>query len=379
MSETAFDVMSFDAIRPYYDHEVNEVVARLLNDESYLQLARVFFPGSDDDIKAYTSSINSNLEFQAKVVYPAIQNILENSSDGLTCSGIDRLDPKQGYLFISNHRDIILDSALINNVLYENGHNTTEIAIGNNLLTQPWIKDLVKLNKSFIVHRDVSPRQLVLYSQRLSNYIRHNITERMASVWIAQKEGRTKDGNDQTHAGLLKMFGMGGSDFIADYKALNIVPVSLSYEYDPCDALKVEELHFQDPNITVEEDQVVDMNNMITGVKGRKGKIHIAFGTPIQQELDALKELNKNEQFKALASLIDAQIYRNYVLYPCNYIAADMLNEPKYTDRYTVAERAAFHQYIEQQANTLPHDRQKVVQTLVEMYAYPVWNQGEVL
>ena len=375
------DTLNFEEIRPYRDEEVPGVMQELTQDADFLNLCSYFYPDqSQEEIAARLRAMTTNLEFQSGVVYPAMQGVLAKTTSGFTSSGFDQLDPKQSYLFISNHRDIILDPALLNYTLYEHYSSTTEIAIGNNLLAAPWIEKLVKLNKSFIVHRNVQGRQSLVVSQRLSNYIRHSITGNHSSVWIAQKEGRTKDGNDKTQPSLLKMLYMSGEGPILDeLEALNIVPVSLSYEYDPCDVMKLWELQPEFAEVTEEEDRKGDIQNMIMGIQGWKGHIHFAAGTPIHSELEPLRGIkNKNEQLQALASIIDQQIYQNYQLFPCNFIAYDRMHgQTFYADeqRYDAADVDEFDQYLAEREASATRPVSNIRESLLKMYAYPVENQ----
>jgi hypothetical protein len=374
------DVQNFDEIRPYRDGEVNDVMRKLAVDPAFLKLVRFFYPDKTDEaIGDEMRKISTNHEFQAGVVYPVMQAVLANSSDGFTTSGFEELDRKTSYLFISNHRDIILDPALLNYTLYEHHFSTTEIAIGDNLLIEPWIEKLVKLNKSFIVHRSAQGRESLFASQRLSAYVRSSVTSNSSSIWIAQKEGRTKDGDDKTQASLLKMLNMSGTGDLLDNCAdLNIVPVSLCYEYDPCDVNKLWEMRPEFAEITVEEDRKVDVRNMINGVQGRKGQIHFTAGTPINDQLYRLKGIaNKNDQWHGLAEIIDRQIYQNYKLFPCNYIAYDWHSKQTYyadAGKYNAIDVADFEEYLEGRLHLLDDKIDNLKEALVKMYAFPVIN-----
>lgn len=372
--------LSFDEIRPYRDDEVNGVLKELIADASFMQLARYFFSDyTDEHIKTRLMEMESNLQFQAKGIYPAMQQILSNSSTGFTASGFDQLEKSKTYLFISNHRDISLDPALLNYTLYEQGFDTTEIAIGNNLLTKSWIEKLARLNKSFVVHRDVQGRQSLAYSQRLSSYIRSSVVDGNSSVWIAQREGRTKDGNDRTQPSLLKMLTMtSDAGIVETIRSMKIVPVAISYENDPCDALKIWEKDPAQDDISVEYDRQMDLHNMVTGVQGQKGGIHFAAGTPIDAELDALGEVtNKNELFKRIAEIIDQQIFDNYKIFPISYYAWDKANNSaEYLDqgKYTADDAEKFQAYFEQRHETIPTPVGNLIEELYKMYGYPVAN-----
>ncbi len=371
--------LSFDEIRPYRDDEVSDVITELTADDSFMGLTQYFNPSIDkQQMAAQMLEMKTSLEFQGAVIYPALQSILEKSADGFTTSGFDELDKKQSYIFVSNHRDIILDPALLNYTLFEHKFNTTEIAIGDNLLLEPWIEKLVRLNKSFIVHRNVQGRQSLYYAMRLSNYMRSAVTGNKSSLWIAQREGRTKDGDDRTQASLLKMLNMSGeNDVCQNFSDLHIVPVSLSYEYDPCDVMKIWETSPEFAQITAEEDKMVDLKNMVAGVKGRKGRIHFAAGTPIKAELDDVKAIkNKNEKFQAVASLVDHQIWKNYALFPCNYIAHDICHQSTFgaKGKYSSAQVSEFEEYLDSRIKLLDSKLPDLKKKLLEMYAYPVVN-----
>lgn len=368
---------TFDEIRPYHKEEVPAAIQSLLEEEGFIALLHQYFEVPTAEIKRHLEGISEKMEFQAKVIYPPVQRILKESSKGFTSSGFDQLDTNETYLYISNHRDIILDSALLNMTLYEQGFDTTQIAIGNNLLIYPWIDKLVRLNKSFVVHRNLNGRQQLAFSQLLSAYIRQTVSGGESSVWLAQKEGRTKDGHDATHPGLLKMLDISGEGtFAANFKALKIVPVSMSYEFDPCDVKKLWELEPASKDITPEEDRQVDLNNMVTGVTGPKGRIHFQAGTPIDTKLDEMDAIvNKNERFKALAKEIDRQIYANYRLYPMQYVAADLfLGEKRFAAHYEAADTLIFADYIEHQIHTNDLEVSDLRRKLVRMYAMGVLN-----
>lgn len=368
----------FDPIRSYADHEYKEVITPLLSDREFMALMQFLQPDwSPRKIIATLLSFNSIRDFQKGFIHRAIRNLVMRNEINLTVSGIDELDPDKDYLFISNHRDIILDSAFLNILLFEHGRNTTEIAVGNNLLLKPWIEKLVKLNKSFVVHRDVSPRQLYEYSQRLSAYIRQKITQEATSVWIAQREGRTKDGNDQTQVSLLKMLSISsGADLPENMAEINIVPVSISYEFDPCDSLKVEEQYKKMMDVNYKKSQQDDLRSMVMGITSQRGGIHIAVGEVLKPKKEDLEGLgNKNEFFKVLADQIDAQILRNFKLWPTNYVAYDILMaQSEFSEKYTEEERLNFLAYMENVLLPLEAHREEIQNMFLKIYANPVVN-----
>ncbi|MCT4590392.1 MAG: 1-acyl-sn-glycerol-3-phosphate acyltransferase [Carboxylicivirga sp.] len=369
--------INFDSIRPYKDEEIHEVFERLVSEVNFLELIKFLYPNfSTEQFLNKLLNIQSIREFQTEVIYPYVKEVLRTTTKGITHSGLDKLDPKGHYLFISNHRDIVLDSAILNILMVENKLNTTEIAIGDNLLIYPWITDLVKLNKSFIVQRNLPVRQMMESTQRLSSYIRQTLTERNQSIWIAQREGRSKDGDDRTQASLLKMINMSGNgDFVKNFEEINIVPLSISYEYDPCDYLKALEFQLKRDNPDYKKSQSDDLKHMGAGLRGRKGRVHFGFGTPIKTELNQLESLAKNDQLQGLAEIIDKQIHNNYKFYPGNFIADDLFtNHQRHIDKYTEEDKSTFLSYLDEHLSRIKGDKEFLHNALLEMYANPVKN-----
>ena len=282
------DINNFNDIRPYEDHEVKALVEKVLKLPFFDTLMGRFFPDKDLELlKTTFRRIDTIFDFQVKVVYPIIKKITKDTSTKLSQSGFRSIKPGVSYLFISNHHDIILDPSILNMILFEKGFNTTKVAIGDNLLKKEWIRDLARLNKSFIVHRSTSIKDSIYYSQRLSNYIKKTIIEDNDSVWIAQREGRAKDGNDVTQVSLLKMLAYGGDEDKFEYlKSLNFLPIAISYEYDPCDMLKVKEITAKEKDLHYQKSEEADEISMLTGLTGYKGRIHISIGEVIQDEFD---------------------------------------------------------------------------------------------
>lgn len=372
MSET----YNFDDIRPYYDHEAREVMQRLKNDPLFMQLVKHIWPGmTQEEAFAKAGKVNDNMAFQLEFMHQAIRVIVERSSTGLTCSGFDNVDPNKAYLYIANHRDILLDSAILQILLVEHGFKTSEITFGNNLMQGNFITDFGKLNRMFTVLREGNSRELYEISQKLSAYIRHTITNKNVSVWIAQRNGRTKDGNDMTQTGLIKMLNMsGGKDFSESIKQLQIVPLSISYEYEPCDDLKVQELYLSSLHSKYVKAPGEDLNSIITGIIQPKGRIHMAVGKPIENELaDIEKSGNENEKIKQLVNIIDEQLHQNYKLWPVNYIASDIANDSnEFSSEYTEAEKNNFIGYINQKISKLTGDEQTLYNLFITMYSNPV-------
>ncbi len=344
----------------------------------FMAMLQFTFPEkSKKELFEYVSSCASIKDFQTKVVYKSIQMILERSSEGLTYSGFDKLSSGESYLFISNHRDIILDTSFINVALYDHNLTMTASAIGDNLVKKPFLMALSRLNRSFIIKRDLPPREMLESSKLISNYIRESLQQEKRSIWIAQREGRTKDGNDQTQQGLLKMLALAkGEDEAMDYfKKLKIVPVSISYENDPTDMLKMPELTAKHYDIEYVKSSNEDFNSILKGITGQKKRIHIAAGKVLTSELDAIKDSGEgvNKQLQLLASVIDTEVYRNYKLWPSNYLAYDMINgSTEFKDFYSEKEKRQFKRRIKRRVadkNALE------LKNFLEMYANPVKNK----
>ena len=369
---------SFNQIRPYENAEVKEAVNRLIAHPFFDQATKRVFPELDlAQLKQDLASIETVREFQSVMMYPTAKRVLKNSAEEVSHSGFEKLSKDKAYLFISNHRDIVLDSAILNVLLFEHELDTTEVAIGNNLLVNQWVEDLVKLNKNFVVNRNVPPREMYNYSQTLSAYIRYTILQKNTSVWIAQREGRTKDGNDQTQQGLLKMIGLsGGKDFYDNYAPIRITPMAVSYEYDPCDGLKARELHRKLNGEAVEKRPEDDLKSMIAGITGVKGRVHLALGKILDEKLQDIKTIkNKNDQMQALADLIDERIHRNYKLWPTNFIAYDHLHGKTFGDRYSKEQELAFEAYLKNQVASISGNYDQLREPLLNMYANPVVNK----
>lgn len=371
----------YDSIRFYDDDEVNDRLKVIAHHPMFKSLTHFTFPDkTEEEILEILLSIHSIQEFHEKVIGQTMDRVLETSSEGLTVSGFEKLDPNTSYLYISNHRDILLDTSLLNVSLLQQKMVMTASAVGNNLVQKSFLLDLAKLNRNFIVKRDVSPRDLLLSSKLMSEYIQHLVKEENRSVWIAQREGRTKDGNDATHSGVLKMIAMANDNGnVLDYlKSLRIVPVSISYEYDPTDKLKMPQLMAQLQDIEYIKDKNEDFINLMSGVVGQKKRIHIHVGSVLDQELEDIKSETDNsaKQIQMLTKVIDKQIISNYKLWPTNYIAYDLLNEPNtYESLYNEQEKQLFLRRLEMRVGK---DNPVVVQKFLEMYANPVVNKNNL-
>jgi 1-acyl-sn-glycerol-3-phosphate acyltransferase len=376
----------FDDIRPYYDDEVHPAIERLIKDPQFRQSISCIFPDDDwEKLSTLFLTFNNLHDFQHYLIRETVCKVVDKTSASVECTGLENIRKDRAYTYISNHRDIVLDAAILCTLLIINGYDTTEIAIGDNLLLYPWIEELVRLNKSFIVKRGVSVRQMLEVSAHLSRYIHFASKEKKESIWIAQREGRAKDSDDRTQESLLKMLAMGGDgDFLANLKELNITPVALSYEYDPCDYLKAKEFQQKRDNPDFKKSQADDMLNMNTGIFGYKGNIHFRFGHPILPELEKLDAtLSKNELVSRMASLIDREIFLNYRFYPVNYIAYDRLwGGNFFAKHYTDEDIKAFDSYLNRQLgkiNLENKDLPFLQEKIMEMYANPVKNQLTVL
>ncbi|MGN7756849.1 1-acyl-sn-glycerol-3-phosphate acyltransferase [Chryseobacterium sp. 22532] len=368
----------FDEIRFFDDSEVNEALLGIARDPMMNALMSFTFPDTDKKIwREQFKNIHSVSDFQHNFIAYTIRQILAKSSEGLTTSGFDKLDKQTPYLFISNHRDIVLDTSLINLVLLEKGLIMTASAIGDNLVQKTFLHDLAKLNRNFLVQRGLPLREQLKSSQIMSEYIKELLHKENRSVWIAQREGRTKDGNDVTQQGVLKMLAMAAEDMpLADYfKTLKIVPVSISYEYDPTDSLKMPQLlaRHRDEEYVKGKDE--DFMTMLSGVLGQKKRIHLHAGNVLNTELDdiAANSENKNKQLQAIAQIIDDSIIQNYRLWPTKFIAYDLLhNTDTYADQYTEQEKQLFVRRLEMRID--PSDAISK-EFFLTMYANPLINK----
>ncbi len=367
---------NFDDIRPYYDNEARAVMRRLQNDPLFMKLVNHLWPTmTQEEAFAKADKVTSNMAFQLEFMHQAIRVIISRSSTGLTCSGFENLDPNSAYLYIANHRDILLDSAILQILLVEQGFQTSEITFGDNLMQGGFITDFGKLNRMFTVLREGNSRELYEISQKLSAYIRHTVSEKNVSVWIAQRNGRTKDGNDMTQTGLIKMLNMsGGKNFSESIRQLKIVPLSISYEYEPCDDLKVQESYLSSLHSKYVKAPGEDLNSILTGIMQPKGRIHMAVGKPIDHELLGLEKIsNENEKIKQLVNIIDEQLFTNYKLWPVNYIANDIAHKStEFSSYYTEEEKNNFINYIKQKTSKLKGDEQSLFNLFITMYSNPV-------
>lgn len=368
------NIHDYDDIRPFLPEELPAVFDRLIDDPEFKAAIETVYKGVpyEQVAQMIRSSKDSN-EFQKICIYPVLENLLKNASTGLTgdFSAISG-DKSKAYTFVSNHRDIVLDSALLCYALLNEGMSTVEIAIGDNLLIRPWIKDLVRVNKSFIVQRALTMRQMLMASAKMSSYMHFAINEKKENIWIAQREGRAKDSDDRTQESVLKMMVMGGEGSVIErLKSLNIVPLAISYEYDPCDYLKAMEFQNKRDIEGFKKSKQDDLDNMKIGIFGYKGHIHYHAAPCINEWLDTLDpETPKTDIFRIVAEHIDKEIHSNYRLYPCNLAAADTLAGG--------AEHEELEGYISKKLSLVTLDSPDVPflrEQILKMYANPAINK----
>lgn len=371
----------FNDIRPYTPEELPQICEELLADKDFQTVIQSVMPGVPMEmIAAQLCQCKTNLDVQKAFFHKLLHDIMQQYSDGFDLDASSLPDKQKSYTFISNHRDIVLDPGFLSVGLLDNGFpNTVEIAIGDNLLIYPWIKKLVRVNKAFIVQRTLSMRQMLESSARMSRYIHFAVTQKKENVWIAQREGRAKDSNDRTQESVLKMLAMGGEGDIVDrLKELNLVPVALSYEYDPCDFLKAKEMQQKRDSENFKKSQADDLTNMQTGIFGYKGRVHFQTAPCLNEELETLRGLPKTEIFNRLATLIDRHIHRSYRMYPGNYVACDLLNDTDtFAGKYTLEEKQRFETYLQQKLDLiqLPNkDEAFLRRCILQMYANPAIN-----
>ncbi len=376
------DKSMFEDIRPFRSkEEVKAAIERVVNDVTFYSFVKHMFAGETLDEKfEQFKSIEDVDVFQETIIAALLTKLIEQTSEGFTIKGIENLEKDKSYVFISNHRDIIMDSALLCYALKKNGFKTVEIAIGSNLLIYPWITDLVKLNKSFVVKRGKGKlKEQLVNAKVLSAYIKDTVVDRGESVWIAQREGRTKDGKDETQLSLLKMLNLSSEkDIRKHFSNLAIVPLSISYEYEPCDGLKANELYMRSTPEGYQKTTEDDMQSMFIGLKQQKGRIQFTLGKPIDNEFfDALPETDNDAAvLEKLAQKIDEHIVGHYRLFPDNYIALDMLNgNKKYEAFYTQEEKELFLKHMDKKLTRVSGTTDLHKELFLKIYANPVLNK----
>ena len=371
----------YDDIRPFDPEELPAAFERLLSDAQFQQVLGYLYPGVPlEAVKTKMMACKTNLEFQLAFCYGFLKDLMAKASKGFDMN-VEAVDVTKRYTFVSNHRDIVLDSALLDVLLYDAGFNTTcEIAIGDNLLSLPWVKDLVRLNKSFIVQRSLSPREFLMASKKMAEYMHYVVGEKNDNIWIAQREGRAKDSNDRTQPSILKMMAMGGEGSPVDrLRQLHIVPLAISYEYDPCDFLKAAEFQLRRDVPGWKKTALDDVNSMRNGIMGYKGEVHYHCAPCIDGFLDNLSpDIPKTKVFDVIAEHIDKEIFRNYRLYPSNYIALDMLEgNEAHAGKYTAEDKAVFEKYLQGQIARIDipnKDEAFLRERMLTMYANPARN-----
>ncbi len=370
----------FDEIRPYEPSEMKQAFNDLINDRQFSLMLKSFAPWLPKGLRngllrlAFIG-VRTPLDFQQRFMKPIVRYIIRKHTDG--CSFDDGQLPtnkEQRYTFLSNHRDIVLDSAFLDVMLVDNGYPTTvEIGIGDNLLIYPWIKRLVRMNKAFTVRRGLTAHEMMRSSQLMSSYIHYAVTQKRENIWIAQREGRAKDSSDHTQDAVLKMLAMGG-----DLSELNIVPLTISYEFDPCDYLKAQEFQLKRDNPAYKKSKQDDLDNMKTGIFGYKGRVHYHCAQPVNVWLDQLHELPRKEYFESLSERIDSELHRHYRLYPCNYIALDQLEgSHTHQQHYSQNDVQRFERYLQGQLAKIhipDKDEAFLRERMLTMYANPVRN-----
>lgn len=379
---------SFDEIRPYDAGEMKQAFNDLLNDRQFSLVLKGFAPWlpkrlRNGLLKLAFVGVKTPLDFQLRFMKPVVNYIIRKKCDGISFdeSALPR-DKSLRYTFVSNHRDIVLDSAFLDILLVKNGYPTTvEIGIGDNLLIYPWIKRLVRMNKAFVVRRSLTPHEMIKSSQLMSQYIHYAVNEKKENIWIAQREGRAKDSDDRTQESVLKMLAMGGKgNFAEQLSDLNIVPLTISYEFDPCDYLKAKEFQQKRDNPRYKKSRQDDLDNMRVGIFGFKGHVHYHCAAPVNTFMNELsvQNLPKNDFYRALAEQIDKQIHSHYRVYPNNYIALDKLNgNQEYATRYTQEDKIRFENYLAGQLAKidLPNkDEEYLMERMLTMYANPLRN-----
>jgi hypothetical protein len=366
----------FDHIRPFRDTEVPGAIEEVLRNKSFEKLVQFIYPDTDKaQVYRMMRTCETIYDFQRNISRTAVKAVLKRSADKLTYSGFEHISQDVGHLFISNHRDIILDSAILNICLIDESISSTETAIGSNLLSSSLAYNLSRLNRNFIVQRNVPQKEMYQNSLTLSGYIHDTIDRRKTSIWLAQREGRTKDGIDKTATGLLKMLTIGYEGAYADcFHSLNLLPMSISYEYDPCDFLKTRELKQIKLHGSYQKEKNEDLQSMMTGALGYKGRIHLQVGAPFDDQIEFLRsERNKNEKIRMLAEIVDECIYMNYRLWPSNYVASDVLNDSRqWVDYYTSEDEARFKEYLDGQLAKIPHADETDRRIMLGIYANPV-------
>ena len=371
------DLSEFESISPYTDEEAVIALGKLADHPLLSQFSVKFFPDqSPDFLKGLLKNLKSIDEFQVLVMSRFVEWVLEQTVKNFSYDGISNIDPEKRFLALSNHRDIIFDPAITQLVLFRNNIPLTEIAVGDNLVSSPTIEYLLRSNRMIKVIRGITARELYLSSQMLSKYIRLNITNQRSSIWLAQRQGRTKNGYDITEQGLLKMLDMSGTaDFQKNFEELNIIPMSISYEYEPCDILKARELVISRKHKYVKAEGE-DLNSILVGIQQPKGNVHLNIGTPLtSEEIAAAASCDKNDRYQQIRHAVDMRVIEGYRLWKNNYVAYDLVNQSyKYSHLYESADVEQFIAYMQKQLDTVEPEinREDLRRIFLDIYANPV-------
>lgn len=365
----------FDDIRPYNDSEIPAAIARVAVDPFFSTVVRYLFPNEDvESFRTRFMQIKTVRDFQEQVMDCAIQSVLRQTSTGFTCEGFEKLEPGRSYMFVANHRDILLDAAILQVVLNQYHLPTSEITFGSNLMQGQMVIDIGKMNKMFRIVRGGTRQDFYRNLKEVSAYMRYTLLQKHSSVWIAQRNGRTKDGVDKTESALLKMFATSSDKpFVENLSELNITPVAVSYEYEPCDFLKTQELYISQYQPYIKEEGE-DLHSILRGITQQKGRIHLAMAPTIgEADLQECDKLDRNARFAQLARLIDQQIYQRYRLFPTNYIACDILsNTNRYESMYDSETKDLFEQRMQKGLSMLQGDEEELRSIFLSIYANPV-------
>ena len=374
--------MDFEDIRPYTNLEFKAAYLRLMEYRGFQEAIAMFLPDySIDQLRKDLANFNTVEDAQCELDKRFVDVFIAQSSKGATLSGIENIDENEAYMFIGNHRDITFDPALLEYYFFVEKRKTSRIAVGDNLYSTPVLNEVAKLNKMVKVKRTGTMREKLENSYTLAAYIQQSLFEENESVWIAQRDGRTKDGNDYTKHGLVKMITLGNDNNLMEtIRRMKITPVTVSYEYEPCDKLKARELAISEHSV-YHKQPGEDFNSIKQGIFGQKGRMSLTIGTPIISELDSIpEELSNNDKINEVCKLIDKQIYKDYTLYPTNYIAHDLMHQDEaYREHYSDEERASFEQYLQRNSQIPDVPEEKMRENLLKIYATPVDNHYKTI
>lgn len=374
--------MDFEDIRPYTNLEFKAAYLRLMEYRGFQEAIAMLLPDYNiDQLRKDLANFNTVEDAQSELDKRFVDVFIAQSSKGATLSGIENIDENEAYMFIGNHRDITFDPALLEYYFFVEKRKTSRIAVGDNLYSTPVLNEVAKLNKMVKVKRTGTMREKLENSYTLAAYIQQSLFEENESVWIAQRDGRTKDGNDYTKHGLVKMITLGNDQNLMEtIRRMKITPVTVSYEYEPCDKLKARELAISEHSV-YHKQPGEDFNSIKQGIFGQKGRMSLTIGTPIIRELDNIPEdLSNNEKINEVCKLIDKQIYKDYTLYPTNYIAHDMMHQDEtYHEHYSDEEKASFEQYLQRNSQIPDVPEEKMRENLLKIYATPVDNHYKTI